>query len=774
MKQKRRKKELAGVLAILLAFVSVMGFWAAPAKADGEPPEPTYEVSFTDGAVSGDTVTYTIEETPVTVTVSGAAITANKITVVGESAATFILGNTFDADTMVVKVYASDGFNTTLAVENNKETALDKRTNKPGGLPTTLRLVVEAKDAGGNDGGNGGNNPGGGDEATGASHPASYYTGEAKTATWTMEGYGDFYINGVMAETSSGFDANGEPIPVESGTITYNLAADGKAYFEFTSLFITRYTYIEINGVDYSSYIPDTTDEILEAIDVNGNSQTVNVILLGITPAASYEVTVSRKQIDDSDKDFLVIGNFLWSYLDQDAGTDDYIGHGHLAFESVSYGGNTYSSLAALQALDRPSMSFDEFNEGQEGGAVFPYGAELTVRLIPDYGYPLTSFTINGGEFTPGEEIGVYTFTIQKGNFHLGAHFTAVADSVKATASQRIAGGGITLGNGELAMGSAVLTVTDAVPTEDEETDFSEAAEGYTVNSYLDLDLNQVIYKGSAASYWSNDMPNLNHAATVSLRLSSSLSNSGVEVIHQKHDGGYEVIPATFNASTNTVSFDTDSFSKYAIAYKARTSSDSSGSNSSENTTKPEPAKDTKTETPTVEATQAEESTKTNVVLETEQEELTVGTVVAAEDTSGATVDYRITGEDRVAYNVSDTDTAGSTLVVPNTVTINGETFKVTRVSANALQGDINITEVKLGSNIKVIGKNAFRDCKNLETIVIGKRVNEIGKNAFKGISKNAVIKIKATSKSAYKAMVKKVRAAGAVGATFKYVKVKK
>ena len=46
-------------------------------------------------------------------------------------------------------------------------------------------------------------------------------------------------------------------------------------------------------------------------------------------------------------------------------------------------------------------------------------------------------------------------------------------------------------------------------------------------------------------------------------------------VVHEKHNGneitGYEVIDATYNEENNTITFETDSFSNYAIASKEST-----------------------------------------------------------------------------------------------------------------------------------------------------------------------------------------------------------
>ncbi|MBR1390465.1 MAG: N-acetylmuramoyl-L-alanine amidase family protein [Lachnospiraceae bacterium] len=519
-----------------------------------------YTIAF-DGTVNGSVVSYTVNQTPVTVTVSGAAITGGAITVPANAmdSVTFKLSDNFDPDTMEVAVVADDGFSTTLAVEDGV-TSLAKKTND-GGLPTSLHLVVDVK---GNHNGGGGGEPGGG-----STRPASSYTGETKRSTWTLDGEGDIFVNGVQLKTSED-DGEGHQTPLNSGEVEFNLDEDVETVdFEFTCFFNMRYTSIKINGEDYSDCLPQTQADLLDALDANGNSQITSVILPPIAYADSYEIEATWKVCDAEDAEYVPVGNFLWSYLDEDAGGDDYLDHGRLNFVSLTYGGNTYNSLEELKAEDKAYLEFGEFHNGQEGGATLPYGAELTVELIPEYGYQLVSFGPNGGTFETGEEVGVYTFTIARNNFHLGAHFEPVSDAVQATASQEIAGGSIQLGANEIGMGSAVLTIADTSTTAAENTAFANAASGYTVDSYLELNLNQVIYKGSRTDYWSNGLSSLSNDATISLTLSDTLSSSDVEIVHQKHDGTYEVIPATYNASSKTVTFKTDSFSKYAIAYKA-------------------------------------------------------------------------------------------------------------------------------------------------------------------------------------------------------------
>lgn len=76
-------------------------------------------------------------------------------------------------------------------------------------------------------------------------------------------------------------------------------------------------------------------------------------------------------------------------------------------------------------------------------------------------------------------------------------------------------------------------------------------------------------------------------------------------------------------------------------------------------------------------------------------------------------------------------NTTSLVVTIPSKVVINGVSYKVTSIAANAFKDNKRITKVIIGSNVKSIGKNAFRGCGNLTNVTIGKNVKTIGANAF-------------------------------------------
>ena len=97
-------------------------------------------------------------------------------------------------------------------------------------------------------------------------------------------------------------------------------------------------------------------------------------------------------------------------------------------------------------------------------------------------------------------------------------------------------------------------------------------------------------------------------------------------------------------------------------------------------------------------------------------------------------------------------------ITIPDTVTINGEIYKVTKIADNAFKGNKTVTTITVGSNIKTIGKNAFSGCKKLKTIILQSKkltAKTVSKKAFKGI-KGVTVKVPKKMMSAYKKLLKK------------------
>ena len=122
-----------------------------------------------------------------------------------------------------------------------------------------------------------------------------------------------------------------------------------------------------------------------------------------------------------------------------------------------------------------------------------------------------------------------------------------------------------------------------------------------------------------------------------------------------------------------------------------------------------------------------------------------------------------------------------SSLTVPDTIKVDGTTYKITEIGKDAWKNNKNLKKIVLGKNVKTIGAGAFSGCSKLRTVVIGKNVSKIGKKAFykckklksitikskkltnknvgskafKGIHAKASIKVPKSKQSAYKKLLK-------------------
>lgn len=114
----------------------------------------------------------------------------------------------------------------------------------------------------------------------------------------------------------------------------------------------------------------------------------------------------------------------------------------------------------------------------------------------------------------------------------------------------------------------------------------------------------------------------------------------------------------------------------------------------------------------------------------TEQAAAEAGSIL--QDTQG--IRYKVIlitdAKSTVAYEKPAAGTSG-TVVIPDEVTIDGITYKVTNIAEGAFRNNKQITKVVIGKNVKGIGEKAFYGCTKLKTVSMGKQVESFGNQAF-------------------------------------------
>ena len=255
-------------------------------------------------------------------------------------------------------------------------------------------------------------------------------------------------------------------------------------------------------------------------------------------------------------------------------------------------------------------------------------GAEQTQTvekvLLGDKEIPADSYTVTGNTATAH---GIYTLTITaKGNYTDSIAWTYVVAPSKA---EDAPGEDITIGSGkvkvdvlpegavpsvglltdkaellamlvnsgditadelvQIANGASVdivLTVKEANVPDKVKTAMAQAAKDYTIGQYLDISLfKYMTVNGSQQA--GVPLHTTRDALTISVVVPDALINTNSAVnrtycIVRNHEGTITVLDAAFDAANKTLTFKTDRFSDYAIAYKD-TAVPSSGSNPGSN-----------------------------------------------------------------------------------------------------------------------------------------------------------------------------------------------
>ena len=229
-------------------------------------------------------------------------------------------------------------------------------------------------------------------------------------------------------------------------------------------------------------------------------------------------------------------------------------------------------TIEILDIMDQEGKSVglkdvkQDLNKNNGWASVIP-GSKVILKLKPDYGYQLTSIKINDEMLVAGKEQSTFEYTMPNTNVHISGVFEKVDDKVNAK-SDKVKSGIIKIGESEIDSGSVILSVDDVTLSKDQIANFEKKANEYEISSYLNISLDKVLYKGTASDVWATELKNLNNEATITLQLEKGMDGDEVVLVHEKHDGTYEIIPTAYNSETNMITFKTSSFSNYAIASK--------------------------------------------------------------------------------------------------------------------------------------------------------------------------------------------------------------
>jgi len=190
-------------------------------------------------------------------------------------------------------------------------------------------------------------------------------------------------------------------------------------------------------------------------------------------------------------------------------------------------------------------------------------GTEVTIELLPDYGYQYVSGGINGNTTFPEEGKASYSFIMPANHVHISALFERTPDNVSIK-TDSIADADFVMPTNQI-NGNAELIIDDAQNIQ--QSTYASTLNGFEVGSYLDLSLNEVINKGDSEDVWRTNITELQEDTTVTLTLSDELKGHAEYKVLRDHEGAIEELEAIYNPSNGTISFETDSFSTYILAF---------------------------------------------------------------------------------------------------------------------------------------------------------------------------------------------------------------
>ena len=295
----------------------------------------------------------------------------------------------------------------------------------------------------------------------------------------------------------------------------------------------------------------DPAKQMLQG-DITGTSEETAT---KVTQMKTYFIQVDPK-----------VNTITWGYSEEAQGADAYLEHGRaevIAIEGIS-------DLHGIPFANNPG-------DDKGGHIAVEDGKEVTIKLIPDYGYQLAGVQLNGGlTIEPDKDkdkMYTFTFTMPDTNVHFKGIFTRVEDKTEInTQSQSISSATISNGANAEVGGNLQLTVTDS-------TGYDVAAAQQKVSGAIsaqavELDLKQLVAKGNGDN-WEKQITEFTNPITLSLGISNYDANYDYVVVRD-HNGTTTALPT--KVINGKVTFETNKFSTYVIVKKEKSVAASAGS----------------------------------------------------------------------------------------------------------------------------------------------------------------------------------------------------
>ena len=376
------------------------------------------------------------------------------------------------------------------------------------------------------------------------------YVEEPVCSSWGGGEYVDrvltpgIYTLKLAAEESGGEDdppTGGENVSITEGErliagLTVTDHDESHVRIDYQCEFGSAVSKVTVNGAEFTG----------EAIVDLHNEDRFYVIA---NKAESYTISFAEGVSDNV--------SIVWSYDRASAiskyGNDDaYVEHGKV-------------ELVAIRR-DR-SIFFDDKHPNEsiknairsDGGDIFlKRGDDVTLRLIPDYGYQLKSASLNGEKLEAQEEVSTFEIRNIQGNLHFAGAFVKAEDKT-FVASDLVSKASIANGANAVNTGNLSLEVNDNASYNKDLTPVIGDSE---VVSALELNLNNIVSKGDD-KYWKSNITEFTNPIKLSLTLDQELAAGEKITVVRDHNGTLTELPATY--VNGVLSFESNQFSTYTV-----------------------------------------------------------------------------------------------------------------------------------------------------------------------------------------------------------------
>ena len=369
-------------------------------------------------------------------------------------------------------------------------------------------------------------------------------------------------------DTSAGGGSQGGNPPQSTGA---SLQFEGGAWSSYQNMKLYAGLELYVNP-DNTGFV--TLTELLNqnkaAFDENGK-----VCLLGVKSVSiyaqlekkdEYEIQFDKAQTAGTSEDTAIKVNgtqhiqidrkcltVTWAY-DDTYGEDGRIEHGT-------------AEIIKINGQDVSQMTFSNFanNPGDKKGGHLAVKKEdnVTIKLIPDYGYQLSGASINGVTLAPQAEVSTFTFTMPDTNVHFKGIFTQTQDEIK-TSGTKVSSASFENGANAAPSGNLRLTVEDSnADTTNALAQVENAVSAEAVN----LTLDQIVNKGDGTN-WENSVTEFSQPVKMKLQVANYDTAAGYEVVRE-HGGNLTNLPTSVSED-GMLTFETNQFSTYFIVKTAK------------------------------------------------------------------------------------------------------------------------------------------------------------------------------------------------------------